>query len=192
MDAIGQMPQSPRSSHRTPHRTHRTPEPSDTTGGVIYPQSVAGPKEMRIMTVATMESAGLVGTITADPELHFSASGTAWTKFRISVKPFVKGAEVQPDPEYFEVVCFGSLAEHVAEVLSQGDRVAVVGRIESDDWTGKDGVVRSGRKVVADGIGPDLRFSTSVKSSRTARVSPLANSAAAAVHVPTPDLSEAF
>jgi single stranded DNA-binding protein len=151
--------------HRTPQRTHRTPQPSDTTGGVIYPQSVAGPKRNETqMTDAATETTGMVGTLTSDPALRFSNAGKPWTKFRMSVKPWVRGADVQPDPVFYDVVSFGSLAENVAEALSEGDRVTVAGTVETENWTGRDGKVRTGQRILASGIGADLRFSTSPKA----------------------------
>jgi len=57
-------------------------------------------------------------------------------------------------------VSFGSLAEHVAEVVRKGDRACVVGKAELDRWTGRDGTERVTEKIVADGVGPDLRWST--------------------------------
>jgi single-strand DNA-binding protein len=116
------------------------------------------------MTVAATQAAGLVGTITADPELRFSNAGKAWTKFRLSVKPWIRGADVQPDPVFYDVISFGSLAENVAGALSQGDRVIVAGHIETETWTGRDGKVRTGQRVLAAGVGPDLRFGTSTKA----------------------------
>ncbi|HEX6395752.1 MAG TPA: single-stranded DNA-binding protein [Acidimicrobiales bacterium] len=55
-------------------------------------------------------------------------------------------------------LCFGSLAEHVAASLQKGDRVGVVGKGEVETWTGKDGVERHKKEILADGVGPDLRF----------------------------------
>ena len=99
------------------------------------------------MTTATdTRTIGMVGNLTADPELHFSAKGTAYATSRISVRPYVAGAEVQPDAEFFDLVCFGGLAENVAEVLRKGSRVVVSGRLETDTWTGQDGVERESRR----------------------------------------------
>ncbi len=124
------------------------------------------------MTTATdTRTIGMVGNLTADPELHFSAKGTAYATSRISVRPYVAGAEVQPDAEFFDLVCFGGLAENVAEVLRKGSRVVVSGRLETDTWTGRDGVERESQKVIADAIGPELRFTT-VTVNRTQRTEP--------------------
>jgi single-strand DNA-binding protein len=109
-------------------------------------------------TATTTATLGLVGNLTAEPELRFSKAGRAWTSFRLAVKPYVAGATEQPEPEYFEVICFGSLAENVSVTLAKGSRVAVVGKLEHETWTGRDGVERVTQKIIADGIGPDLRF----------------------------------
>lgn len=112
-------------------------------------------------TTTTPPTTGLVGNLTDDPILQFGKSGTAWMKARISVKPYVPGAAVQPDAEFFDLVAFGSLAEHVCETCNKGDRLVVSGRLEDDTWTGRDGSERTTTKLIADAIGLDLRFAGS-------------------------------
>lgn len=101
-----------------------------------------------------------VGNLTRDPELRFSKSGTAVCSFSIAHKPYRPKGQPEAETVYYECVAFGSLAENAAQVLLKGDRVVVVGRGEIERWTGKDGVERSTKKIVADGLGPDLRFTT--------------------------------
>ena len=115
-----------------------------------------------------MTTIGLVGNLVSDPDLAYSKAGKPWAKARLSVKPYTPGAETQPEPEYFDLVCFGSLAENVTETLGKGARVVVSGRVETETWTGRDGVERESRKFIADAIGPDLRFGT-VTVNRTQR-----------------------
>lgn len=114
---------------------------------------------------------GLVGTLTDDPELRFSAKGKPWAKARISVQPWAPAATEKPEAVFYDVVAFGSLAENLAETCHKGARVAVAGRFEEERWTGRDGVERTAMKVVADGIGPDLRF-TMATITRTERRGP--------------------
>jgi single-strand DNA-binding protein len=71
-------------------------------------------------------------------------------------------------PEFYDVVCFGDLADNVASSLAKGDRVVVEGRVEEQPWTGRDGVERVGAKLVADEIGASLRHGT-VEVNRTTR-----------------------
>jgi|GEM_PF-1582821 len=111
------------------------------------------------MTATITQTAGFVGNLTADPELRFSQAGKPWASFKLAVRPYVAGASEQPEPVYYSVVCFGSLAEHVCESLHKGDRVVVTGRLEEEPWTGRDGVERITQKVICDAAGRDLRFS---------------------------------
>ena len=99
-----------------------------------------------------------VGNLTRDPELRFSASGTAFATFGLAVKAYVPKGEPAPPAVFYEVVTFGTLAEHVSECLVKGDRVVVGGVGQLEHWTGKDGTERTTKKIIADGVGPDLRF----------------------------------
>ena len=99
----------------------------------------------------------MVGNLPDDPELLTSKSGKPWMKCRISVKPFVPGAGDQP-AQFFDVVAFGTLAENAGVTLHKGDRVVVTGKVEEDRWTGNDGVERVTTKIIAEGLGLDLRF----------------------------------
>ena len=101
---------------------------------------------------------GLVGNLTADVELRVSQGGKPWGSARMAIKPFVAGGGEQPETEYINLVLFGSLAENVSDRCHKGDRIVVTGRLEDDTWTGSDGVVRPGQKIVVDGCGLDLRF----------------------------------
>ncbi len=106
----------------------------------------------------TTPTVGMVGNLTADPELRFSNAGKPFLRGRISVKPFVPGAAEQPPTEFYDLVCFGTLAENVAESCRKGSRIVVAGNLEYETWTGRDGEEHTTVKVVADAIGPDLRF----------------------------------
>ena len=68
--------------------------------------------------------------------------------------------EWQEATSFFDVVCWRDLAENVALSLSKGMRVVVTGRIEQRSWETDDGEHRSKVEIVADEIGPSLRFAT--------------------------------
>ena len=68
--------------------------------------------------------------------------------------------EWQEATSFFDVVCWRDLAENVALSLSKGMRVVVSGRIEQRSWETDDGEHRSKVEIVADEIGPSLRFAT--------------------------------
>ena len=115
-----------------------------------------------------------VGNLTRDPLLRYSAKGAAWATTAIAVDRRAKkedGTWSDLPPEFYEVVCFGDLAENLSTCLAKGDRVVVVGRIEQDTWTGRDGKDRTTAKIVADDIGASLRRGT-VEVNRTRRWEP--------------------
>jgi len=118
------------------------------------------------MTNATQEgetpTVGLAGRLASDPELRFSQAGKPFAKARILVEtPKVAGDwKGEKRTDWYDVICFGATAEHLAESLRKGDRAVVVGRAEVEEWTGKDGAQHTTSKIIADGLGPDLRFVT--------------------------------
>lgn len=99
-----------------------------------------------------------VGTIGRDPELRYTAGGRAVTNFSIACsRRFQKDNEWQEVTTWFNVTCWADLAEHVAQSLAKGNRVIVTGRIEIREYE-KDGAKRTSVDIVADEIGPSLRW----------------------------------
>jgi single-strand DNA-binding protein len=131
-----------------------------------------------------------VGNLTRDPVLRYSAKGAAWATTAIAVDRRGRnedGTWHDLPPEFYEIVCFGDLAENVATCLAKGDRVVVVGRVEKDTWTGRDGQCRTTQKIVADDIGTSLRRGT-VEVNRTRRRGPrLARDISLAMAATTPE-----
>jgi single-strand DNA-binding protein len=74
----------------------------------------------------------------------------------------------EQEPSFFTVVVWRDQVEHAAESLSKGSRVVVVGRLQQRAWTAEDGSARSIVEVVADELGPSLRWAT-VTTTRTTR-----------------------
>lgn len=99
----------------------------------------------------------IVGNITQDPELRFTSSGLAVCNFSVAVN---SGKDEKKKTSYFDVVTFEQLAEDVAESLSQGLRVIVTGRLQQSSWEDQEGNKRSKVEVVADEVGPSLRWAT--------------------------------
>jgi len=100
----------------------------------------------------------LVGNMTRDPELRYTANGVPVASFGLAWNR--KDKDDQDIASFFDVTCWRDLAEHVAESLGKGTRVVVYGRIEQDTWENSDGEKRSKVKVVAEEIAPSLRWAT--------------------------------
>jgi single-strand DNA-binding protein len=74
----------------------------------------------------------------------------------------------EQEASFFTVIVWRDQAEHVAESLSKGSRVVVMGRLQQRAWTPEDGSARSIVEVVADELGPSLRWATAT-TTRTTR-----------------------
>lgn len=107
----------------------------------------------------------VVGNVVRTPELKTLALGNVVVKFTVASNRKVKEEE---RVSYFDVTAFGSLAENVAASIDKGGRVIVTGRLEQRSYEDKNGNTRSAFEIVADAVGPDLRF-TSVTYSRSRR-----------------------
>ena len=74
----------------------------------------------------------------------------------------------EQEASFFTVVVWRDQAEHAAESLSKGSRVVVVGRLQQRSRTAEDGSVRTVVEVVAEELGPSLRWATAT-TTRTTR-----------------------
>jgi single-strand DNA-binding protein len=110
----------------------------------------------------TEAAVSFAGNLTDDPELRHTESGIARAIFRVAVS----GRREQAS--YFTVIVWRDQAEHVAESLAKGSRVVVVGRLQQRAWTAEDSSTRSTVEVVAEELGPSLRWETAT-TTRTTR-----------------------
>ncbi|HEX5567473.1 MAG TPA: single-stranded DNA-binding protein [Streptomyces sp.] len=107
----------------------------------------------------------LVGRLTADPELRYSASGTAVCRFTVVSSRRAKNPNTQEwedaDTTFWDCTAFKQLAEHCAESLTRGTEVVLVGRAVQESWEDRQtGQKRSKIAVKVDAIGPSLRNAT--------------------------------
>jgi single-strand DNA-binding protein len=104
------------------------------------------------------------GNLTDDPEVRHTEGGIARATFRVAVS-----GRREQEASFFTVVVWRDQAEHAAESLSKGSRVVVVGRLQQRAWTAEDGSARSPVEVVAEELGPSLRWATAtpVKATRS-------------------------
>ena len=114
----------------------------------------------------------LIGNITRDPELRFTPTGQATTTFGLAVNRRWQNRQTQEWEEatsFFDVVCWRDLAENVVASAGKSARVIVTGRLEQRTWETQDGDKRSKVELVAEDVGPSLRFATCAVS-KTERV----------------------
>lgn len=106
----------------------------------------------------------VVGNLTADPELRFTPSGAAVTNFTVASTPrtFDKNTQEWQDGEALFLRCnaWRQMAENVAESLTRGARVVVVGRLKQRNWEDKEGNKRTSFELDVDEVAPSLKYAT--------------------------------
>jgi len=101
----------------------------------------------------------LVGNLTRDPELRFTTGGRGVASFGLAVnRRWQQNGEWQEQTSYFNVQAWAQLGENIAASLNKGARVIVTGRLEQRQYETQDGEKRSVVEVVADEVGPSLRW----------------------------------
>jgi single-strand DNA-binding protein len=93
----------------------------------------------------------LIGRLTRDPELKYTASGVAVATFALAVDRIKKsGAEKETD--FINIVTWRQSAEFAANYLTKGRLVSVEGRLQVRSWVAQDGAKRYSTEVVADNV----------------------------------------
>jgi single-strand DNA-binding protein len=113
--------------------------------------------------MANDNSVTIIGNCTRDPELRYTNNGMQIATFGVALnqrKRNDSGQWEDGETSYFDVTCFRELAENVAESVSKGTRVIVSGTLKQRSWETPDGDRRSKVEVIADEVGPSLRWAT--------------------------------
>lgn len=112
----------------------------------------------------------VVGNLTREPELRYTPSGAAVAKFGVAVNRSYnnRAGDRVEQTDFFDVTAWRELGENIAESLTTGSRVIVTGRLQQDRWENDSGEKRSKISIVADEVGPSLRWATAsvTKTSR--------------------------
>jgi len=94
----------------------------------------------------------LVGRLTRDAELKYTAGGQAVCKFSVAINRRKKnGDQWEDEPNYFDVVLWGRQGESLNQYLLKGKSVGVEGELRQDRWQ-QDGQNRSKVEIVANNI----------------------------------------
>ena len=96
----------------------------------------------------------LVGNLGRDAELRFTPGGAPVAKFSIATTEVWndKAGQRQERTEWHNVDLWGKPAESLKEYLVKGKQVYVEGRIQTDEYTDKDGIKRKSTKVRCDKV----------------------------------------
>lgn len=98
-----------------------------------------------------MNKAFLVGRLTKEPELRTTQSGISVAIFTVAVTRRTN----RDESDFINIVAWRGLADNCAKYLVKGQRVAVVGEIQTRTYDAKDG---SGKRYITEINAQDVEF----------------------------------
>lgn len=108
--------------------------------------------------MAFNNSMTITGNVTREPELRFTPAGAALCEFGIAWN--LRKQNGEDEAMFFNVTCWRSLAENVAESIDKGDRVIVTGRLNWRSWETDAGEKRQVVDIQAEEVGPSLQWAS--------------------------------
>jgi single-strand DNA-binding protein len=103
------------------------------------------------------------GGLGQDPEIRYTSNGQAKATLGVAVRRSWRNRQTNEWEErtsWINVVVWGDMAENVSDTLSKGMRIIATGRLEQRTWETEQGEKRSVTEMVADEIGPSLKWAT--------------------------------
>jgi single-strand DNA-binding protein len=102
--------------------------------------------------MASFNKVMLMGNLTRDPELRFTANGSAVASFGLAVnRKFKQGDEWVDDVCFVDITVWGKQGENCAEYLSKGRPAFIEGYLKFSTWE-SDGQKRNKLEVVASTV----------------------------------------
>ncbi|WP_421717629.1 single-stranded DNA-binding protein [Algiphilus sp.] len=95
----------------------------------------------------------LVGNLGQDPEVRYTANGTAVANLRIATTESWRdkqSGEQRENTEWHTVVLFGKTAEIASQYLKKGRQVFIEGKLQTRKWQDKSGNDRYSTEIVAN------------------------------------------
>lgn len=90
----------------------------------------------------------IMGRLTRSPELRHTQSGKSVASFAIACdRDFEKNAV-----DFFDVVAWGNTADFVASYFTKGRMAVISGRLQTREWTDREGNKRKTTEIVADNV----------------------------------------
>jgi single-strand DNA-binding protein len=97
----------------------------------------------------------VVGNVGRQPEgLKYTGAGLAVLKFSLAD---TRGKDDNKKTSWYDIVCFGDMAESVVENINKGERIIVAGRLQVEDYEKKDGSKGKRVEILADDVAKSIR-----------------------------------
>lgn len=92
------------------------------------------------------------GRLTKSPELRHTQSGKAVASLSIACDRDFKDSNGNKNADFFDIVVWGQTGERCADWLSKGQLVTLTGRLQTRDWTDRDGNKRKSFEIMAQNV----------------------------------------
>ena len=103
--------------------------------------------------MASFNKVLLMGNLTRDPELRYTASGAAVASFGLAVnRKFKQGEEWKDEVCFVDITVWGKQGEKCAQYLNKGSLVFLEGRLNYQTWEADGGQKRNKLEVVANNV----------------------------------------
>jgi single-strand DNA-binding protein len=137
--------------------------------------------------MASENSVTLVGNATRDPELRYTTGGRGVASFGLAVnRRYQQNGEWQEQTSFFNVTAWGELGENAAASLTKGSRIIVTGRLQQREYETREGEKRTIVEVIADELGPSLRWAQAQVERISRDAAPAGGSGGGAAAAPDP------
>lgn len=102
--------------------------------------------------MASLNKVMLIGNVGRDPEMRYTANGTAQTTFSLAVNRSYRGQdnEWKEETEWFNIVAWAQLAERLSQSVTKGKQLYVEGRLQTRTWDDDQGVKHYRTEVIAE------------------------------------------
>jgi single-strand DNA-binding protein len=94
----------------------------------------------------------LVGNLTRDPELTETPNGVPVCRFAIAVSRDYASASGTRETDFFNITVWRGRAENCGKYLKKGNKVAIVGSLQTRSYEDKDGIKRNVIDVIANEV----------------------------------------
>lgn len=95
----------------------------------------------------------IMGRLARDPELRRTQTGTPVVSFRLAVeRDFKDKASGERITDWIDVTAWSYTADFVSKYFTKGRMAVVSGRLQTQEWTDRDGNKRRSVGVVADSV----------------------------------------
>ena len=99
-----------------------------------------------------MNRAILCGNLVADPQFATSTNGVSLCKFTIAVQRKFKSNSGESEADFINIITWRGIADNCSKYLHKGNKVGVVGSIQTRNYDAQDGTKRYVTEIVADEV----------------------------------------